>query len=209
MITLQNGGGSVNRSHGHHHRAWTREQLSRLENPERVHLMPPMPVLQAIDAPSGGAVADVGAGLGWLTFPLAVRVGNSGTVWAIDPSRDGIEVIRARARQESLNQIRTVLAPAEDTGLDAQTVDRIVWHTMYHDVADRQAAIREMYRILRPDGRWVIVDWEKRPMVQGPPLEVRIAPEEVEKEVTAAGFSVRDRWSAGPVTWGLTLEKPR
>lgn len=193
--------------HGHHHGAWTMDQLRNLERPERDQLMPRAVVLSALGAEPGATVADVGAGLGWLTFPLAVAVGASGRVLAIDPSHDGIDAISTRARQEGLGQIETIQAPAENTGLPDNYVDRIVWHTMYHDVADRSAALDEMRRILKPGGRWVIVDWDKKPMEVGPPLTVRMSPDEVKAEVTQAGFEVVEEWEAGPVTWGLTLER--
>ena len=193
--------------HHHHHGAWGMEQLKRLQHPDRARLMPPEVVLEHLNAGLGSRVADVGAGLGWLTFPLAVAVGVSGRVLAIDPSEDGMAAIRERARREGLGQIETRLAPAEDTGLPDETVDRIVWHTMYHDVADRPAALHEMRRILKPGGRWVIVDWLKEEMESGPPLHVRMSAKQVAVEVTDAGFSVVDEWSAGPVTWGLTVEK--
>ena len=185
------------------------EQLERLNRPDRSQLMPIGPVLEAVDARAGSVVADVGAGLGWLTFPLAVAVGSIGRVYAVDPSRDGIGVIESRAKSEGLGQIRAVVAPAEATGLSADSVDRIVWHTMYHDVGDRQAALQEMARILKPGGLWVIVDWDKRPMDMGPPLSVRMSPDDVWGEVQTEGFIEKRRFSPGPVTWGLTVEKPR
>ncbi|PSR23545.1 MAG: methyltransferase type 11 [Sulfobacillus acidophilus] len=170
--------------------------------------MPQAPVLEALNATPGAVVADVGAGLGWLTFPLAVAVGANGRVLAIDPSVDGIQAIQARARQEELAQIETIVARAEDTGLPHDYLDAALWHTMYHDIEDRNQALAEMHRILKPKGRWVIVDWDKRPMEFGPPHEIRIAREQVMEEVSAAGFHVVEQWTAGPVTWGLTVEKP-
>lgn len=183
------------------------EQLARLNHADRGQLMPQAPVLEAVNAPAGAIVADVGAGLGWLTFPLAVAVGSAGRVLAIDPSEDGVQAIQARASEEELGQIEAIVARAEDTGLPHNYLDRVVWHTMYHDVEDRERALGEMHRILKPGGRWVIVDWDKRPMDVGPPLEVRISREQVLEEVAKAGFRVVDQWTAGPVTWGLTLEK--
>ncbi len=193
--------------HHHHHGPWGMEQLKRLEHPDRARVMPPEVVLAHLNAGAGSRVADVGAGLGWLTFPLAVAVGASGRVLAIDPSEDGVAAIRERAKREGLGQIEALVAAAEDTGLADETVDSVVWHTMYHDVADRPAALGEMRRILKPGGRWVIVDWIKEEMESGPPLQVRMSAEEVEAEVTRAGFAVVDTWSGGPVTWGLTVEK--
>lgn len=194
--------------HHHHHGAWSRDQLKNLERPDREALMPRAPVLAEVNAQLGETIADVGAGLGWLTFPLAVAVGESGHVLAIDPSHDGISVIKARAEAERLPQIETWERSAEDTGLPASSVDGVLWHTMYHDVADRPQAVKEMFRITRSGGRWVIVDWEKQAMEAGPPLSVRMSPEEVQSEVEEAGFRVKRQWKAGPVTWGMTVEKP-
>lgn len=197
--------------HRHHSQGtggWSLDQLARLTHPDRVRLMPQAPVLEQINATAGSTVADIGAGLGWLTFPLAAAVGAGGQVLAIDPSQDGVAAIRERARSEGLNQVDARVASAEDTGLESSSVDRVIWHTMYHDVADRPKSVAEMRRILKPGGRWVIVDWEKRPMDQGPPESVRFHPQEVVAEVEAGGFRVIAQWSAGPVTWGLTLERP-
>ena len=194
--------------HEHHHGGWSLEELSRLTHPDRVRLMPQAPVLEQINAAKGSTAADVGAGLGWLTFPLAAAVGASGTVLAIDPSHDGVAAIREKAAAEGLGQIDARVASAEDTGLGQASVDRVVWHTMYHDVANRPAALAEMHRILKPGGLWIIVDWEKRPMEGGPPQSVRFHPHEVAAEVESAGFRVLSQWSPGPVTWGLTVERP-
>lgn len=198
----------MEQTHGHHHGAWTLEQLSRLNHPQREAMMPIGTVLAHVNATVGGKIADVGAGLGWLTFPLAVAVGASGRVLAIDPSRDGVQAIQQQAQQEGLGQIDALVASAEETGLPDDHLDCLVWHTMYHDIDDRPKALAEMYRILKPGGRWVIVDWEKRPMDSGPPLHVRMAVDEVEQEVSQVGFRIVESWSAGPVTWGLTVEKP-
>ncbi len=198
----------MSESHHHHHGPWTMEQLQRLEQPEREALMPRGVVLAEINAKLGEKVADVGAGLGWLTFPLAVAVGQSGRVLAIDPSHEGIERIRSRAQTEGLSQVETLERGAEDTGLPGESVDALVWHTMYHDVADRARALSEMFRILKSAGRWVIVDWDKEDMEVGPPTAVRMSPGEVRGEVEKAGFRVKREWKAGPVTWGLTVEKP-
>jgi ubiquinone/menaquinone biosynthesis C-methylase UbiE len=183
------------------------DQLKNLLRPDREQLMPRQNVLAQIDARAGDQVADVGAGLGWLTFPLADVVGPQGQVYAIDPSHDAIQTLEDRARREGFSQVTPIEAFAERTPLSDAAVDRIVWHTMYHDVNDRPRALQEMRRILAPHGRWIIVDWEKTPMEVGPPMDIRMSPQEVAAEVEAAGFRVLSHWKAGPVTWGLTVAK--
>lgn len=183
------------------------DQLQNLMRPDREKLMPRRPVLEQLGIREGATVADVGAGLGWLTFPLAEAVGRQGQVYAIDPSRDAIRMIQDRVQREGWSQVTAIEAFAERTPLPDGAVERIVWHTMYHDVHDRVQALQEMHRILSPEGRWVIVDWEKSPMEVGPPLSVRMNPDEVASELEGAGFRVLSRWTAGPVTWGLTVAK--
>lgn len=191
-----------------HHHAWSKDDLQKLMHPEREQIMPRGVVLSHLDLRAGAHVADVGAGMGWLTFPLAVGVGSTGKVYAIDPSGEGIAEIHEKAQQERLEHIEAIQARAEQTPLDNNLVDRIVWHTMYHDVQDRQQALKEMVRILKSGGRWVIVDWDKRPMEMGPPEEVRVSPDTVVQEVEAVGMRLKDQWRAGSVTFGLTFEKP-
>lgn len=198
----------MNHSADHNHGAWNMDQLSRLARPERHEMMPISTVLSHVRAESGSTVVDVGAGLGWLTFPLASLVGPSGRVVAIDPSTDGIQAITLKADQEHYKQVEARVARAEDTGLADECADCLVWHTMYHDVENRGLALSEMYRIAKSGAYWVIVDWDKRPMDVGPPLSVRMTAEEVEMEVHQVGFRTVERWQGGPVTWGLTMSKP-
>jgi FkbM family methyltransferase len=190
----------------HHHHGWTHEQLQRLDAPEREQWMPKGPVLAAMDLCPGQVVADIGAGIGWLAFALAALVGPQGRVIAVDPSPDAVAELRRRADERGVG-LDVVQARAEATGLSDDSVDRLVWHTMYHDVHDREQAVREMDRILKPRGLWVIVDWVKRDTPMGPPVSMRLSVDEVQKEVEAGGFRVVKTFTPGPVTWGLVVQK--
>lgn len=193
--------------HGHHGQGWNRQQLANLERPDREEIMPKTPVLIAMNAQLGERVADVGAGLGYFSFPLAVAVGASGTVLAIDPSEDACQELRMRARQAQVDQITVIQAGAERTGVEATTIDRILWHTMYHDVHDLVQSVTEMHRILKPGGLWVVVDWIKQETGMGPPLSVRVNPSEAQAQAELLGFKLVKQFSPGPVTWGLVFER--
>lgn len=185
-----------------------REHLLRLDNPDREQIMPKAPVLEAVNATLGMRVADIGAGLGYFALPLAVAVGRAGVVLAVDPSPAAREELTHRAQNAGLSQVEVISGSAEETGLDSNSVDRALWHTMYHEVQHRPKAINEMLRILREGGRWVVVDWKKELTDFGPPAEHRFTADEVVDEVRPYGFREVQRFAPGPVTWGLVFEKP-
>lgn len=185
-----------------------REHLLRLDNPDREQIMPKTPVLEAVNASLDMRVADIGAGLGYFALPLAVAVGHAGVVLAVDPSPAAREELIHRAQKAGLSQVEVISGSAEETGLDSNSVDRVLWHTMYHEVLHRPKAINEMLRILREGGRWVVVDWRKESTDFGPPKEHRFTADEVVDEVRQYGFREVQRFAPGPVTWGLVFEKP-
>ncbi len=170
--------------------------------------MPKAPVLAAVAADFGMRIADIGAGLGYFSLPLALAVGETGMVFAIDPSAAAREEIQVRAKAAELHQITVVEGEAESTHLEDGVLDRVLWHTMYHEVPDRESAFNEMMRIMKPGGKWVMVDWQKIKTPYGPPLEHRFRVDDVVAAVTRRGFREVRRFEPGPVTWGLVVEKP-
>lgn len=194
--------------HGRYEHWRDPEKLRRLDHAEREQIMPKAPVIQALRLAAGLRVADVGAGTGYFALPIAVAVGRHGLVEAIDPSPVARGTIHDRAREAGLAQVMVRDGRAEATGLPAQSVDRVLWHALYHEVEDRAAAVAEMWRILKPGGLWVVVDWKPEATEKGPPVEDRVAPAVVVAEATRVGFRLVEEFRPGPVTYGLVLAKP-
>lgn len=203
---IVNRGGESVPHHHHGENGWNREQLAGLDRPEREDWMPKAPVLAALAVKEGDAVADVGAGLGYFALPLVAMAGENGQVYAIDPSQDAVEELRLRASEAHLS-LTVIQRGAEDTGLEAASLDKVLWHTMYHDVQDLGRSVRESARILKPGGLWVIVDWKPDPMEKGPPLEVRVSPEMVSETVAPAGFTLLSEFLPSEVTWGMVWQR--
>jgi ubiquinone/menaquinone biosynthesis C-methylase UbiE len=153
------------------------ELASRLDDPERLKWLPPGEVLEAISVERGDVVADVGAGTGYFSFPLAEAVGPAGRVYAID-------------------------ADGDQTGLPERSCNLVFLGNVWHEFADRNAVLREASRILHRPGRVAILDW--RPDVErvaGPPLEQRIDPDDASAELAAAGFEQITRRNIGRYSW--------
>ena len=67
--------------------------LSIFETPDRDKKLQVERVMDILDIHPGKAVADIGAGSGWFTVRAAKRVGDQGTVYAVDINPDAIKYI--------------------------------------------------------------------------------------------------------------------
>jgi len=56
-------------------------------------------------------------------------------------------------------------------------------------------------------GRLAVVEFKKRRMEFGPPLEVRLSPAEVERLAAAAGFGKEDSFEAGPYSFAVVFSR--
>jgi ubiquinone/menaquinone biosynthesis C-methylase UbiE len=103
----------------------------------------------------GEVLLDVGAGDGLIAFGALERVGLGGRVIASDVSSDLIGVARNIAIEVSAGDRMTfVVAKAEDLEpIASESVDVVTTRSVLIYVADKQAAIRAFYRVLRPRGR--------------------------------------------------------
>lgn len=151
-------------------------------------------ILDVLALSPGMDVADVGAGTGLFTFPMARAVGADGTVYAVEIAPRFLEHIEERAASEGLQNLRTVLCTEEDSRLPKASVDVIFVCDTYHHFSHPEATLASLHRALRPGGRLVVVDFERIPGVSREWLldHVRAGKEVFRAEIEAAGF-VLDR----------------
>jgi len=93
-------------------------------------------VMDILGIAAGKTVADIGAGSGWFTVRAAKRVGDAGTVFAVDINPDAIRYIESRIRKENLHNVKPVLGKPDDPLLPAK-VDAVLLLKTYHEVASR------------------------------------------------------------------------
>jgi ubiquinone/menaquinone biosynthesis C-methylase UbiE len=122
----------------------------------REKLGDPRKRLREADLKSGQDVLDFGCGIGSFTIPAAQIVGEYGTVYGLDIHPLAIDAVERRATKANLGNIRTILSD-RDSGLPDQSVDVVLLYDVLHSVADQQALLRELYRVLRPAGLLSVV----------------------------------------------------
>jgi len=172
----------------HHPPRSTSKYIQALEDPSRDAWQQPERVIATLGLKPGERVADVGAGPGYFTLRLARAVGPSGKVYGVDVSRGMLDYLEKQARAQHLTNIHPVLASPHDPKLAPASVDLIFICDTLHHISDRAAYFPLLMRALKPGGRLVNIDFHKRSLPVGPPVEMKIPKAEMIREAEAAGF---------------------
>jgi ubiquinone/menaquinone biosynthesis C-methylase UbiE len=137
------------------------ESILRLDSPERAERIQVSRVVETLRLAPGQKVADVGAGSGLFSRPMAEAVGMSGIVYAVDIDQEALKYIAAKSIQYNLPQIRTVLTEASDPKIP-EPVDLIVIIDTLHHVPDLPTYVGGLRRYLKPNGRVAVIDFTER-----------------------------------------------
>jgi len=152
-------------------------------------------------------VADLGCGYG--TFSLAAAHIVKGTVYAIDLEEEMIDRLNDRAKELGLENIKTIHRDfiEDDTGLGARSVNAVFLFNILHG-EEPKAILKEAFRILAPGGIVVITHWIKDHRTpRGPPMDMRIEPQEIMHVLREIGFSQPKHYELGPWHFGLVAKK--
>lgn len=106
---------------------------------------------------SKGELLDAGCGAGHLSFALAPLVDRA---IALDPSPNMLATVEEAAAQRGLGQLRTVQAKAESMPFDNARFDIVASRYSAHHWRDLPAALEEIRRVIKPGGRFLMIDIE-------------------------------------------------
>lgn len=110
----------------------------------------------------GDRVLDVCCGTGASAIPAAVCVGSTGQVLGIDIAESLLELARNKSRQQGLKNIEFRYGDFENLGLPSESFDAVVCVFGIFFVPDMVAAVRELWRMVRPGGKLAITSWGEK-----------------------------------------------
>jgi ubiquinone/menaquinone biosynthesis C-methylase UbiE len=138
----------------------------------------------------GETVADIGAGSGYFTFRLASSVGDKGRIYAVDTSPDMILHMNQRIRDMKVKNIVTVLSSPDDPLLLDGSIDRFFICDTWHHIQNQAQYLALMKKMLKPGGQVIMIDFHKRELPIGAPMEMKIAREDLVRQMESNGFKL-------------------
>lgn len=122
----------------------------------------PIRVVDAARIQRGERVLDVACGTGILARKVAERIGDAGTIVGLDIN-DGMLAVASRQAP----QIEWRQGKAESLPFDSGSFDAVVSQFGLMFFEDRQAAVHEMVRVLKPGGRLAVAVWDSLDNIPG------------------------------------------
>ena len=179
--------------------------IGALEDPKRDAYQKPHEVIHALNLKSGEVIADIGAGSGYFTFHLARHVGDKGKVYAVDVSPDMILHINRRIRELKASNVITLLADPDDPLLPDRSVNRFFFSDSWHHIENQSKYLSLMKRMLKPGGEIVMIDFHKKELPVGPPMQMKIAREDLIKQLDGNGYRLTKEHTFLPYQYFLVF----
>ena len=141
---------------------WWRKNPSACPYGQRFWVEAPHPLItparlrETLAPQPGEGVLEIGPGTGYYTLDLADWVGPEGRVEIFDLQREFLDHTTSRARERGLENVTATEGDAQALPYDDDSFDACVLITVLGEIPDQERALREIARVLTPDGRLIV-----------------------------------------------------
>jgi FkbM family methyltransferase len=169
----------------------------------------PIKNLNQLNLHDGLVVADIGAGSGHYTLEAARRVAPGGKVFAIDIQQDLLARIKNDAHKHTIKNVEVIHGNIEQKGgmkLKEESIDVAIVSNVLFQAESKEAAIAEIYRIMKPGGKVMLVEWSDTVSGIGPGKNQIIPEAETKALFEAHQFSHAGTFNPGDHHYGLLFK---
>ncbi|PIZ85810.1 hypothetical protein COX94_01920, partial [Candidatus Nomurabacteria bacterium CG_4_10_14_0_2_um_filter_33_9] len=150
-----------------------------------------------------------GAGTGFYTIP-AGKIVSMGKVYAIEVQRDFLITVKNKAVEAHLDNVECLLGDVEKIGgtkLKDKIIDAVIASNILFQIEDKDKFIEEIKRILKSEGKLLLIDWSDNGSVIGPSFDKIISKDKAREMFESKGFIWQRDIDVGDHHYGIIFSK--
>lgn len=166
--------------------------------------------IKALGIYEGMIIADLGAGTGAYTLPLAEKVGESGRVYAVEVQKDFLTNIKNEAIARGLKNVELLWGNIENVGgtkIKDGACDAVVISNVLFQAEDKAGLLREASRILKVGGKLLLIDWSDSFNNLGPSPKMVVTKDTARTLCEAEGFVLKNEIQSDAYHYGFIMLK--
>ncbi len=170
----------------------------------------PVKNIEKCNIQPGMDIADLGVGSGFYTIAAAKALHATGRVYAIDAQKELLSKLKNEATRQGLYNIEVIWGDIEKvngTKLRDSSIDLGLLCNVLFQLENKENIINEVKRILKPNGRLLVVDWTDSFGGIGPKPNMIVKKDIVVSRFEKGGFHLDKEISAGAHHYGLIFKK--
>ena len=169
---------------------------SRLLSPDRKKIEEPDKFLPKL-LKAEDIVAEIGSGPGYYSREIIKYVSK---LYCVDSNKEFLDIAKEMIKSKKVVFLNENSAKMS---IPSYSIDAVILANSFHDMEDKVAAVKEIKRVLKKNGRIIIVDWKKEKTEFGPPFELRM--NESDYPHFFNDFAVKEKFDVGPMHYGFVL----
>lgn len=173
----------------------THEKIKRFENKARLDELLPKETLRRAGFKEGMSLCDIGAGTG--SFSLPATEMSKEDIYALEISDEMIDILEKRRSEGDIKNLKVKKVKDNILPLADKTCHMAIMVTSLHHIDNKELMADEIKRVLKKDGRLMLVEFHKRDTPMGPPRDHRISQEQVEEFGKENGLEQVDKFILG------------
>ncbi len=167
-------------------------------------------VVSALRLKKGDTFLDMACGQGEYSIEVSKIIGEEGLIYAVDLWEENIVQLRKALSAAGIKNMEAIVADVSKVmPISNDSVDVCLMATVLHDlILEKVAAeaIKEATRILKPNGLLAVIEFKKIDGPPGPPIKIRMSPDEVESIVKPYGFLKKTMKEVGAYNYLMTFD---
>jgi len=163
------------------------KHMAMLNDPNRKKIHDPEVIWNTLDLKNPEVLVDIGTGTGFFAMPFADKIPN-GIVYACDTSDVMLDWMKQNLPKQYEGRVIPTKTEESTIDLADQSADLVFMMMLHHELEDPVRMLQESNRLLKPGGKILIVDWAKKEIPFGPPMEIRVAADTIEQQLQETGF---------------------